>query len=82
MELNKYKLLNKEALDRHGIHYNEIGSMHLRAQILDTVLDELIEKVKNIGVSADVRDCHHSWWWKLKNTVIGTICIKCRYGCR
>jgi hypothetical protein len=18
-------------------------------------------------------DCHHSWWWKLRNTVIGTI---------
>ena len=47
MEINKYKLLDKEAIAKHEIHYNEIGSMYFRAQILDTVLDELIKQVKN-----------------------------------
>ena len=56
MELNKYKLLDKEAVAKHSIHYNEIGSMHLRAKILDTVLDELIEQVKNNVDLADVSD--------------------------
>ena len=38
--------------------------------------------IKNHGDIHHVSDCHHSWWWKLKNTIIGTICIKCRYSCR
>ena len=62
MELNKYQLLDKEALARHEIHYNEIGSMHLRAQILDTVLDELIKLVKNNVALGDVRHFALEWW--------------------
>lgn len=67
MELNKYKLLDKEAVARHSIHYNEIGSMHLRAKILDTVLDELIEQVKNnvdlgnvSGMLPDLKECNQA----------------------
>jgi len=51
----------------------------------NTVRPDNIEDQPNQGQTLpidSVSDCHHSWWWKLKNTIIGTICIKCRYGCR
>jgi hypothetical protein len=45
-------------------------------------LDRTVDEIEELVISSNVNDCRHSWWWKLKNTVIGTICLKCRYDCR
>ena len=43
--VNRYELLDKIAIEKHEIHFNEIGNMYIRAQILSEVLDDLIERV-------------------------------------
>ena len=41
-------------------------------------IEDLVNKLNIDDVSKSL-ECNHSRWWKLKNTIIGTICFKCRY---
>ena len=64
----------------HTINYFEkpVTGMQIgRKYQAEKTLKEL--KLLNIDDVSKSLECNHSRWWKLKNTIIGTICFKCRY---
>ena len=64
------------------------NSSDMEDKIFDIVTDllredisktEAIDKLLILHSVSKSFYCNHSRWWKLKNTIIGTICFKCRY---
>ena len=66
--------VNFEAIDMEEKYY-EILRHYVNPNDCATVVRQLL----NLHDVSKSFYCNHSRWWKLKNTIIGTICFKCRY---